>query len=318
MPGETTAAAPAASTTSTAPVSTTNAEGGSEAADLGLDENGQPKKAAAPPAPPPKRREKIKTKVDGQDIEEEVDFDDLVASHQKARAFDKRMREVAEGRKKNEESQAQLNELVNLLKTSPAQVLARLGVDPLAVIERDLESMIKQQQLTPEQRQMMMREQALAQREAAIKKQEAERQRAQEEAEVNEHKNKLGALFTKTLQDEQLPSHPAVLGLMAQLYAANSEAGLDATPQELAKIVKRDLGTFASTAFKQMSGETLLGFDPELTQKFHTALLEKYQKGRQVQTPPAPEPTQRPTPGLKPGQRKMVSEKEMNEILGIR
>lgn len=117
-------------------------------------------------------KKKLKIKVDGQELEEEIDFNDdegLKKRLQKARAFDRAAQESSSLKK-------QMADLIDLITKDPVSLLQRAGhnVDELA--EKHIERMIEQAKKSPEQiEQEKMRE------ELRLAKEEAERLKAEKE-----------------------------------------------------------------------------------------------------------------------------------------
>lgn len=121
--------------------------------DESIEETGKVAKVDDSNATIKELKKKLKLKVDGQEIEEEVDFNDeegLKKSYQKARAFDKKAQELAEFRK-------EMQQLVQVLKDNPTAILQELGhnVDDLAYqhLQRKISDMSKSpEQIEKEQR----------------------------------------------------------------------------------------------------------------------------------------------------------------------
>jgi hypothetical protein len=91
----------------------------------------------------------LKLKVDGQDVEQEIDFNDeegLRRMLQKGLAGEKRMSEAAQLRK-------DMEKVVEFLTNDPEGALAKLGHDPQKLAEKIIERKIKEMQMSPEEKE---------------------------------------------------------------------------------------------------------------------------------------------------------------------
>lgn len=128
-------------------------------------------------------KKKLKLKVDGEEIEEEIDFNDedtLKRHLQKAKAFDKRVSEYT-GFKK------QVDQLMEMLQKNPASVLEQLGhnIDELA--EGHLKRRIEEAKKSPEQLKQEKMEKELKDAQEEAKRLKKEKEDAQLEKMRNEH-----------------------------------------------------------------------------------------------------------------------------------
>lgn len=130
-------------------------------------------------------KKKLKLKIDGEEVEEEVDFNDeesLKRHLQKAKAFDKRSQELADLRN-------QVNDFVSQLKNNPTAILGELGLDVDGMIENYINDKVAEAEKSPEQRE---REEL----EAKLRKLEEEREelkKSQEEQRMEQLKNQYAA-----------------------------------------------------------------------------------------------------------------------------
>ena len=137
-------------------------------------------------------KKKLKLKVDGEEIEEEIDLADedrLKRELQKARAFDRRAPEYANFKK-------QVDQLIEMLQKDPASVLSQMGhnIDDLA--EGHLKRRIEEAKKSPEQiaREKMEKELKEA-------KEEAERLKKEKEtAELEKLRNQHASMIEKDIK----------------------------------------------------------------------------------------------------------------------
>ncbi len=137
-------------------------------------------------------KKKFKLKVDGEEIEEEIDLADedrLKRELQKAKAFDKRSPEFANYKK-------QVDQLIEMLQKNPASVLEQMGhnIDELA--EGHLKRRIEEAKKSPEQlaREKMEKELTDAREEAKRLKKE------KEDSDLEKARNEHAAVIEKDIQ----------------------------------------------------------------------------------------------------------------------
>ena len=202
-------------------------------------------------------KKKLKLKVDGQEIEEEVDLSDedyLRKQLQLAKVAQRRMQETAQIRKEIEQFAA-------LLKEDPDAALMELGIDPLDYAEKKLAREIEQRKKSPEQ---LEKEQMQRELEKLRKQMESE-QKAKEEAKIRAMEEQ----FQRRLDDEissaldaskDLPKSPYVVKRIADRMIFALQNGMedvevkDVIPQ-VRKQIKSELGEM----FSAMPEEVLEG-----------------------------------------------------------
>lgn len=170
-------------------------------------------------------KRKLKLRVGGKDIEEEVDLDDeesLVRNFQKSKAFDQKAKELAEYKKQTEA-------LIAMLQSDPAGVLSQFGHDVDKFSEEYLLRRIEDLEKSPEQRE---REELLRTKDELEKKLrsvEEEKQRAQEEALLNEQSQLIeNEILTALNSSKTILSveDPEVIGDIARAMHRAVSAGI--------------------------------------------------------------------------------------------
>lgn len=182
-------------------------------------------------------KKKLKLKVDGQEIEEEIDFEDdesLTRYLQKAKAFDKKAEETAAYRK-------QLESLVTALRENPAAILTELGLDVNELAYNQLQQAVEEAKKSPEQieQERMAREleELRAEKERLFQeKQETEMNalRDQEAARIQED------IITELQSRDGLLSHddPEVIGDIARAMLKAIMAGKDVSVKDVIPAVE--------------------------------------------------------------------------------
>jgi len=179
----------------------------------------------------------IKLKVDGKEIEEEMDLDNedyLRRQLQLAKTGQKRMQEAAQLKKEHDS-------LLKLLQEQPDSVLSKMGIDPERFAVELLERKIAEAQKSPEQkaREAEMRElEELRRREQDLKNRMEQMEMSQLQAE-QERVLEEGVL--NGLQSQALPASPATVKRMAEVMRLAIQRDIDLSPEDAAAIVKREL-----------------------------------------------------------------------------
>lgn len=127
-------------------------------------------------------KKKLKLKVDGQEIEEEVDFNDeenLKKHFQKSKAFDKRVQEF-------QSYKAQVDQLLKMLEEDPESVLEKMGKNVDELAEKRLTRRVEEAKKSPEQIEREKMEQELKELRDAKKKADDDRKNAELERMRNE------------------------------------------------------------------------------------------------------------------------------------
>lgn len=224
----------------------------------------------------PKRRvEKFKFKIDGQEIEEDVDLDDKEALQrdlQLSRAAKKRMLEAQEDRRK-------AFEIVQAFEKDPANILRRLGTKGREAAENFLLEQLEEERLSPEQKRMKELEERLNKYELSEKEQreqiEAQRMQAMEVKEAENYQK----IIIESLKKSGLPQTPDAAKKMAYLLKKNLELGLDLTAEELAEEAKKEVTGYLGSLFGNADAETIIkAFGPEILKKIRAYDIEQFKK----------------------------------------
>lgn len=249
-------AAPApVSTPSTAPVDATSAE---ETAELEAEESAELEAAKGKKeAPKPSSKRKYSPKVNGRQVELELDPNDdgeMVKYLQKALAADEKFQEAASLRKNVEM-------LVNELKANPRAVLSHpdLGIDLKKFAEDILNEEIKQMQKTPEQKQL----EALQQQLETEKKQREQLEEAKRTAEMSRLEEQAFKQFdddiTSALEKfPALPKSPYVVKRIADTMIEAINLGYkDVQVGDIMPVVEQQISGEIQKMFETMPEEIM-------------------------------------------------------------
>lgn len=196
---------------------------------------------------------KFKLKVDGEEIEEEIDLADearLVKELQLARAAKKRMAEAQDEKRK-------LFELAKQFE-NPEELLLKMGDKGNEIAEKILLKKLQAEMMSPEQRQLIELQEKLAryeQQEKALKeKEENERISQLESREVEKQQKVIIDALTKT----GLPPSPELVKRAAALQLKNLELGLELDSYDLAQEIMSETTNLIKSLVKSSEGESLL------------------------------------------------------------
>lgn len=207
-------------------------------------------------------KKKLKLKVDGKEIEEEIDFGDeayLTKQIQLAKAAQKRMAEYAELEKN-------VKSFIDELKKNPRKVLkdSSLGIDEKELARQIIEEEIANSQKTPEQ---IEREKL----ENELKSMKEEREREKEELRAREFERlqaqeyeRYDTLITSALEKSDLPKSEYVVKKMADYMLLGLSNGFDVDPQDVLPLVRSEIQDEIKQMFQVMPDdviESIIGKD---------------------------------------------------------
>jgi hypothetical protein len=183
-------------------------------------------------------KKKLKLKVDGQEIEEEIDFEDdeaLIKQMQKARAFDKKAQESATYRK-------QMEGLLSALQDNPAAVLQELGMDVNELAYNQLQQYLEDEQKSPEQKEAEQMKARLEELEKERQQLQEEKQQAVEERLRDEAASEIQEDILSALTDHKgvlSADDPEAIGDIARALYRYAQAGQDVQVQDVIKTVEK-------------------------------------------------------------------------------
>lgn len=237
------------------------------------EEQGQEQKEAAKEVQQLKK--KLKLKVDGEEIEDEIDFNDeegLKRKLQLSYAAKKRMEEA-------KAAKAKAFEIIKAFEEDPSNVFKKLGSKGREAAERYLLEQIQEEMLDPKEKELR----DLKKFKEEIEKERETAKEAAKRKELEAQEAKYAEDFQKTiisaLDKSGLPKSPESIKRMAQLMSKNLELGLELTPEELAHEVKNDLQGMLKSLIKEASGDQLVAmFGEDIANRIRKYDIQKLQE----------------------------------------
>ena len=301
--------APAASVAPTPAPKTDGAPKAPEAAVTNAATGAPSAPKEAPKQPTQAEIRRLKLKMEGQDIE--LPEEEVIKLAQMGGSAQKRFQEAAQLRKEAEQ-------VVEWMKSNPAQALKELGIDVRKFSEDTLMEMIRREQESPEQKKIREQEEKLRayeekerQAEEARQQKEIEAKKAREQQELDarakQFMDQYDAEFTKALSESDLPRNAYTIRRMADLQRINLKKGFELDASSLAKIVRQDYDREHSmrldrykTPEGKYDGEKLLAFfgddlvkalNKAQVKKLKAANAQKFSTPVQESTQTKPAPT---------------------------
>lgn len=226
-------------------------------------------------------KKKLKLKVDGRELEEEIDLNDdayLTRELQKSKAFDKRMQEFAAYKR-------QVDELVNMLENDPEGLLEKLGKNVDEIAEKRLTKKLEQMQKSPEQ----LEKEKIAKELEEIRKEAEALKKEKETAQLEAARQQQAAMIERDIKealsksDTVLPkNNPEVMRRIGQaMFVAMQNGYHDVTAAQVIPYVEKTYRAELQELFKVIPEDTieaLIGKEP----------LEKLRKARVAKAKSAP------------------------------
>lgn len=201
-----------------------------------------------------KRIKKLKLKVDGREIEEEIDLDDderLIRELQMAKMGQKRAQEKAELEK-------ELQAFFKAMKDDPFAILANeLQMNPEEIIEQYINKQLEQAKKSPEQ---LEKERLEAELRSIREEREREKQEAQQrelERLQQQEFERYDILMEQALTKSSLPKTPYAVKRIADYMLVDLEAGYDVTPEDVIPLVEQELNSDLKELFSALPEEQI-------------------------------------------------------------
>lgn len=219
-------------------------------------------------------KRKLKLKIDGEEVEEEIDLsdEDALRRHlQLSKVAQKRMSEAARERKRAEE-------FMHRLKSNPIEVLndPDLGVNFREIAEQYLAEQLEQEMMSPEEKRIKQAEQIIREREEEQRKAKEREQNEEVERLKNHYSQDYEKKITTALETGGLPKTPKTVRRMAELMKMNLSHGLDLEPTDLVTLVREDYVKEIKEIFGSSEGDQLLGLlGDDIANKIRKSDLQK-------------------------------------------
>ena len=224
-------------------------------------------------------KEKFTYKVDGEDVEEEIDLsnkEELTKRLRLSRAAEKRMAEA-----KAEKSKA--FDIVKAFENDPASILKRLGPKGREAAEAFLLEQIQDEMMTPEQKQALKDQQELDGYRTEKQKREEAAKKAEESAAEDKYRQTFESTIIQALENSNLPKTPQLVANMARLLKKNLQMGLELDADDLVKEVRNETKSTLKALAQDATPEQLLEiFGPEIANKIRKHDLKTLQEKQQT------------------------------------
>ena len=202
-------------------------------------------------------KKKLKLKVDGQEIEEEVDFNDeegLKKHLQKSKAFDKRLKEFSTYK-------SQVEQMLEMLQNDPEALLEKMGINVDELSEKRLTKKIEELKKSPEQIEREKMEKELEDLRKEKKRAEEERSKAELEKMRNEQAQQIETDISSALDDAKsiLPKkNPLVMQRIAQTMLMAMQNGYpEVTAKDVIPLVEKQWKNELNEFFSVVPEEVL-------------------------------------------------------------
>lgn len=220
-------------------------------------------------------KERLKYTIDGEDVEEEVDWSDresLKKRFQLGYAAEKRMAQA-----KSEKSKA--IDIVKAFETDPISVLKRLPDGKgKELAEKFLLDQIQEETMTPQEKELRDLKRFKEQREKddaeAKKKADQERQ----DKMSSEFAQKFQTTIIEALEKSGLPKSPALVKMAAGLMKKKLDIGIELDASDLVGLIKNNTMETLRAVAKDADGDQLISmFGDDIANKIRKADLKKLQ-----------------------------------------
>lgn len=220
-------------------------------------------------------KEKFKLVVDGEEIEEEVDWNDkegMKKRLQLAAAAKKRMTEAVEAKRK-------AFEIVKAFENDPESMLARMGPKGREIAEKYLVKQLQDEMLSPEEKELRdLKAYRESKEKEELTKKEQEQLGVQQKREM-EYAQQFQTTIITALEKSGLPKTPELVKRMAATMQKNLEYGLELTPEDLVMEVKSDLTKIVKSIIGDSDGDSLIGLlGDDVAKKIRQSDIRKLQE----------------------------------------
>lgn len=200
-----------------------------------------------------KQKLKFKSKIDGQEIEEEVDYDEVARDRQRWKAADRRFEEAANLKK-------EAFEIIKYGQTKDGVIdlIKKFGFDPRELAEEYLANQLQMEMMTPEQRENYELKRQLYERDKAAKLEQAQREQKVEAEATERIKTQMQSEIIETLKGSGLPQTTESVKRIAYHMSKYLQRGMDITPKDVVPDVIDEIKTYTQMLLKQMPIQKLV------------------------------------------------------------
>ncbi len=254
----------------TAPVEAPQTEESTEQVEVASEENQESAESTQDAVEEAKQElenqlKKFSLKVDGEEVEEEVDLADeqaLIQKLQLAKVAQKRMQEAAGLKKEMAQTQQDIQDFLEALKHDPVTLLTseELGFDAKAFAQAIMNKELEEAQKSPEQREKEALEAKLQKLQQEVQKREQEARDSQRREMEERVANELEQEIMTEIKAHNLPQDPETLSTIAKYLKAGMKYKVNLSVKEVAPLVKKELYENAKRTLNSLSDDELADF----------------------------------------------------------
>lgn len=201
-----------------------------------------------------RRIKKLKLKVDGKEIEEEIDLDDeerLVRELQMAKMGQKRAQEKAE-------LENEFRKFFQALQEDPLSLLAQeFQIQPDKLIQDYIDKQLELAKKTPEQLERERMEAELKALKEEREREKIEAQKRELERLTQQEFERMDVLFDQALAKSDIPRSPLYVKKMADYMIQAAEKGYDLSPEDVIPLVREEIHNDIQEMFKVLPEEAI-------------------------------------------------------------
>lgn len=198
-------------------------------------------------------KKKFKLKVDGEEIEEEIDLsndEEMVKRLQLAKASQKRMQESAKLKRDIESFFKALNE-------NPEEVLEKMGLDLDGLSEKRINKKLEEMQKSPEQKEKEKIVKELEKLRKEKEKSDAEKQAAEMARLQDQYAMQIENEITESLKNSKLPKSPYVVKRIADSLMFAMKNGYNVGVKDILPNVEKQIVEEINNMFEVMPEEVM-------------------------------------------------------------
>lgn len=202
-----------------------------------------------------KRIKRLKLKVDGKEIEEELDLDDderLIRELQMAKMGQKRAQEKADLEK-------QVKAFFQAFQQDPFAAMQELGLSPEQAIDAYINQQLENAKKTPEQLEKERLEAELQQLKADREREREELQAKELERLQHQEFERYDMLMEQALSKTDLPKTPYTVKKIADYMLVALEAGKDVSPEDVIPLVREEMHNDLQQMFTSLPEDVVEG-----------------------------------------------------------
>ena len=186
-------------------------------------------------------------------------------------AATKQIEEARSVARRAQEMMREAEETRRLMKTDPAKAFRDMHGDRAEeLMESILLDRAKEhaelQDMTPREREMFQAQKDYKAKLAGFEKQQETQRQAEDEQLVTDQRKQIEGVFTEALTKHDLPVTNMTVRVMAAIYKANIEQGVEMTAEQAATATKLQLDKVFGHITKNMTGERFVKQYPDLAQ----------------------------------------------------